>query len=90
MDRRATLALTRKARRFFVKAGEDTLRFDQATNPITEEQVQSYLVHEDGFLRVPVLLMGDLLVRGYTEEIYREALEPPAERGAEPSVQSRP
>lgn len=33
-----------------------------------------YLVHEDDFLRVPVLVLGDLLVRGYTEELYREAL----------------
>jgi len=36
--------------------------------------VTRYLVHEDGFLRVPVLLVGDLLVRGYTEELYLEAL----------------
>lgn len=81
MDRATTLALAQRARRFVVKVGADTLRFDQATNPITQEQVHSYLVHEDGFLRVPVLVMGDLLVRGYTEEIYHEALEPVAERG---------
>jgi hypothetical protein len=31
-------------------------------------------VHADGFLRVPVLVLGDVLVRGYTEELYREAL----------------
>jgi hypothetical protein len=81
VDRATTLALARRARRFVVKVGADTLRFDQATNPITEAQVHSYLVHEDGFLRVPVLLMGDLLVRGYTEEIYREALGSADERG---------
>lgn len=33
-----------------------------------------HLVHEDGFMRVPVLLLGDLLVRGYTEALYAEAL----------------
>lgn len=33
-----------------------------------------YLLHEDGFLRVPVLVLGDLVVRGFTEELYREAL----------------
>ena len=74
MDRAATLGLARRARRFIVKAGSATLRFDRATNPPGETEVDSYLVHEDGFLRVPVLIMGDLLVRGYTEEIYREAL----------------
>jgi hypothetical protein len=63
-----------RARRFIVKVGAATLRFDRATNPMGEAEVDSYLVHEDGFLRVPVLVTGDLLVRGYTEEIYHEAL----------------
>ena len=75
MTREETLDLARKARRLMIKVGGDTLRFDSATNPITEQQVHAYLVHEDGFLRVPVLAMGDLVVRGYTEELYREALE---------------
>jgi hypothetical protein len=37
--------------------------------------MERYLVHEDGFMRVPVLILGDLLVRGYTEELYAEAVE---------------
>ena len=74
MTREETLELVRKARRLMIKVGQDTLRFDAATNPITEQQIHAYLVHEDGFLRVPVLATGDLLVRGYTEELYREAL----------------
>ena len=74
MDRAATLALARRARRLVVKAGQKTLRFDAGQNPITEAEILAYLVHEDGFLRVPVLVLGDLLVRGYTEEIYREVL----------------
>lgn len=72
MDRAATVALARQARRLLIKVGQDTLRFD--TDAITEAQIRSCLVHEDGFLRVPVLVLGDLLVRGFTEEIYREAL----------------
>ncbi len=76
MDRARSRALARRARRFLIKVGQDTLRFDSATNPITEGQIQSYLIHDDGFLRVPVLHVGDLLVRGYTEELYREALKP--------------
>ena len=74
MTRGETVDLARKARRFLIKVGQDTLRFDAATSPITEGQIHAYLVHDDGFLRVPVLAMGDLLVRGYTEELYREAL----------------
>lgn len=82
MDRAQSLELARRARRLLIKVGQDTLRFDSAVNPITEAQIQSYLVHDDGFLRVPVLHIGDLLVRGYTEELYREALEEGAGKGA--------
>jgi adenine/guanine phosphoribosyltransferase-like PRPP-binding protein len=32
-------------------------------------------VHPDGFLRVPVLMIDDVLVRGYTAALYGEALE---------------
>jgi hypothetical protein len=54
-----------------VKVGDTLARLDA---PFTETDVVRYLVHEDGFLRVPVLVLGDVLVRGYTEELYREAL----------------
>jgi len=42
--------------------------------PFSGADLAKYLVHEDGFLRVPVLVMGDLIVRGYTEALYRQAL----------------
>lgn len=82
MDRAATLALARGARRFLIKVGPETLRLDAEANPITEAQINAYLVHDDGFLRVPVLVLGDLLVRGFTDELYREALEETFEKGA--------
>jgi hypothetical protein len=34
-----------------------------------------HLVHEDGLLRVPVLVLGDLVVRGFSDALYREALD---------------
>jgi hypothetical protein len=73
MDRSATLALARVARRMLVKAGDTIVRLD---GPLAESEVAKYLVHDDGFLRVPVLMIGDVLVRGYTEALYREALDP--------------
>jgi len=82
VDRAATLALARRARRFRIKVGQETLRFDAEANPITEAQINTYLVHDDGFLRVPVLVLGDLLIRGFTDELYREALEETFEKGA--------
>ena len=75
MDRAGTVALARDARRFLVKVGSDTVRLDASGEPLGESVVVRYLLHEDGFLRVPVLVAGDLLVRGFTEALYREALD---------------
>jgi len=72
VDRAATLALARGARRLLVKAGEAIVRLD---GPLAEADAARYLVHDDGFLRVPVLVIGDVLVRGYTDALYREALD---------------
>jgi len=81
VDREATLALARRARRLLIKVGPDTLRFDAESNAIAEAQIHAYLVHDDGLLRVPVFVLGDLLVRGFTDELYREALEGTREKG---------
>lgn len=70
MDRAATLALARGMRTLLVKSGDGILRLDA---PLTEADIVRHLVHEDGFLRVPVLVLGDVFVRGYTEELYRAA-----------------
>jgi hypothetical protein len=58
-------------RRILVKAGDTVLRLDA---PLSDVDAARHLVHDDGFLRVPVLLIGDVLVRGYTDALYREAL----------------
>jgi hypothetical protein len=71
VDRDATLALARGARRLHVKLGDTLARLD---GPFTGADLAKHLVHEDGFLRVPVLVMGDVIVRGYSEALYREAL----------------
>ncbi len=77
MGRAATRELAAGAHEVWVKAGTDVLHF---TRPLTDPEVEAFLVHEDGFLRVPILLDGGRLVRGYTENLYRQALA--AERGA--------
>lgn len=74
VDRAGMLALARGARRFLVKVGAETIRLDAGDGAITEGDAVQYLLHEDGFLRVPVLVVEDLLVRGFTEDLYREAL----------------
>lgn len=75
MDRAGALALARAARHLLIKAGQETVRFDAARHPVSETEALRYLVHDDGLMRIPVLVWGDLLVRGYTEELYREALD---------------
>ena len=61
-----------------MKAGREILSFEER-RPITPAEIDAYLVHTDGFVNVPVLVMDDLLVRGYTEELYRRALGDPGE-----------
>ena len=75
VDEAGALELARGARRLLIKVGSDVVRFDRARDPLSEDQAKAYLVHDDGLMRVPVLVCDDLLVRGYTEELYREALD---------------
>ena len=83
LDRTGALRLARAARRFLVKTGAGVLRRDAAREPVSEAQALDWLLHEDGLLRVPVLVWGDLLVRGYSDELYEEALAEPPGPGEE-------
>jgi arsenate reductase-like glutaredoxin family protein len=79
VDRDGALRLARGAKRFLVKTGAGFVRRDAVQEPVSDAQALDWLLHEDGLLRVPVLVWGDLLVRGYTDELYARALaEPPA------------
>jgi arsenate reductase-like glutaredoxin family protein len=74
VDRDTTLTIARHARRLLIKTGTDVVRVDARRRPLDDAGVERHLVHEDGFMRVPVLVIGDLLVRGYTDALYAEAL----------------
>lgn len=43
---------------------------------MTDDEIQQYLIHRDGRLRVPVLSRGPILIRGFTETLYRQVLSP--------------
>ena len=77
MDHDGTLELARAARRLVVKTGSEIVRLDRAARPVSDAELLGLLLHEDGLLRVPVLILGDLLVRGFTDDLYREALGSP-------------
>jgi arsenate reductase-like glutaredoxin family protein len=74
VDRDATLALARHARRLLLKTATDVIRVDADHTSFDDPRVARALVHEDGLMRVPILVVGDVLVRGYTEELYAEVL----------------
>lgn len=80
IDRDGALRLARGARRFLVKTAAGFVQRDASREAVSEAQALEWLLHEDGLLRVPVLVWGDMLVRGYTDELYKRVLaEPPAE-----------
>ena len=78
IDRDTTLAIARRARRLLIKTGTAIVRVDTDRSALDDAAAARYLVHEDGFMRVPVLLVDDLLVRGYTDALYAEVFATPA------------
>jgi hypothetical protein len=77
IDRDTTLAIARRARRLLIKTGTEIVRVDADRSALDGAAAERYLVHEDGFMRVPVLLVDDLLVRGYTDALYAEVFATP-------------
>ena len=85
VDKNVALELARRARRVLIKRGAGFVRHDADREPVSEAQALEWLLHEDGLLRVPVLVWGDMLVRGYTDELYEQALvDRPAPEGEKP------
>lgn len=70
----ATLALVRERRTCHVKWEGNILTWDQEQSPVPEERLRLYFIHEDGGIRVPVLVAGEAIIRGYDEETYRRVL----------------
>lgn len=61
-----------------IKTGPEIIRLEADRSALDDATVERYLVHEDGFMRVPVLVVDDLLVRGYTDALYAEVFATPA------------
>lgn len=70
----ATLALVRERRICHVRWERSVLSWDQEKSPASEERLRQYFIHEDGGIRVPVLVAGEAIIRGYDEETYRRVL----------------
>ena len=70
----ATLALVRERRTCHVRWEGSILTWDQEKSPASEERLRQYFIHEDGGIRVPVLVAKEAIIRGYDEETYRRVL----------------
>lgn len=69
-----TRELVRQHRKLWVKVGSEIHEWDLDRTEITDDEIQQYLIHRDGRLRVPVISRGPLLIRGFTEALYRQLL----------------
>ncbi|MFQ5803192.1 MAG: hypothetical protein ACE5JQ_09890, partial [Candidatus Methylomirabilales bacterium] len=67
-----TRHLVRQHRMLRVKVGSAIHEWDLDHTKITDDEIQRYLIHRDGRLRVPVISRGPLLIRGFTEALYRQ------------------
>ena len=70
------MALLQPARRFFIKGKDrgEHLVLERGAPGVTPEVLRRHFVHEDGLMRVPVLLAGDVAVRGFHPGLYQKAL----------------
>ncbi len=74
LNAEATLELIRPCRRFFVKVGEEVFVWDRDQEEVPEEALRRHFVHLDGFMGIPVLIVGTTAVRGFLPDIYSEVL----------------
>ena len=73
LNAQATLELIRSCRRFFVKVGEDVFVWDRDQEEVPEEALRRHFVHLDGYMRIPVLIVGTTAaVRGFLPDVYSE------------------
>jgi hypothetical protein len=68
--------LVRQHRRLWIKVRTAIHEWDLDHAEITDDEIRQYLIHRDGRLRVPVLSRGPILIRGFTEALYRQVLSP--------------
>jgi len=72
LNAQATLEAIRPCRRFFVKVGDDVFVWDRDQEEVPEEALRRHFIHLDGFIRIPVLIVGATAVRGFLPDIYAE------------------
>ena len=75
-----TRQLVQQHQKLWVKVGSAIHEWDLDHTEITDDEIQRYLIHRDGRLRVPVISQGSHLIRGFTKALYRQILVPDQQR----------
>jgi len=75
LDADATMVLIRPCRRYYVKVGEEVFIWDRDQEEVPDEALRRHFVHLDGFIRIPILIVGAAAVRGFLPDIYAEVLQ---------------
>jgi hypothetical protein len=68
------MQIVRRFHTLYAKIGGKIVRWDQGGSAIPEADLRHAFVHEDGQLRIPVLAVGGVIVRGFDEPTYRTVL----------------
>ena len=68
------MQIVRRFHTMYVKISGTIVRWDQGGSAIPEADLRHAFVHEDGQLRIPVLAVGDVIVRGFDEPTYATLL----------------
>ncbi|MBI3015027.1 MAG: hypothetical protein HYY65_08235 [Candidatus Tectomicrobia bacterium] len=68
------LDLAKGVKWIWVKWGKAIIHKNLESEPISPGDLRRYLIHEDGMMRVPVLILGDTLIRGYLPDMYEQVL----------------
>jgi arsenate reductase-like glutaredoxin family protein len=68
------LALARKAKAVVATRGQQVVRIDLRRDTPTDDDLLAVLLGPTGNLRAPAAVVGDLLVVGFSPELYGEVL----------------
>jgi hypothetical protein len=76
-DRRGraeALALARSAKRVITGRGKKTVTFDMQGAPPDDDALAAAILGPTGNLKAPTLRIGDTLLVGFNEEVYKKVL----------------
>src|SRR5262245_34076344 len=68
------LILARKMAKAVAARGKKVVAFDMKAEPPDDQTLLNHLIGPSGYLRAPAAMVGDTLVVGFSEDVYRREL----------------